>query len=132
MKQIVSALILSAAFLALAWGLRYAASIDMLSDETAKRAVMVLIGLGLAAYSNFTPKQIGRPGSPRAEALKQGLLRVSGWSMVLGGLAYAAIWAFAPIGIANPVAMAAVATALVVTLGYAIRTMAACRTIAAL
>lgn len=131
-RSILYALIFSAAFLALTAALGYAKTIGLLSDETVKRSVQVLIGLGLAAYSNFTPKQIGRAGSALAEAWKQRVLRVSGWAMVLAGLTYAALWAFAPLDFANTASMAVVGTAMIITLGYAIRAAAACRNIAAL
>ncbi|MCW3849335.1 hypothetical protein OF829_19015 [Sphingomonas sp. LB-2] len=127
MRSIASALVLAAAFLALSAGLRYAANIDLISDETMKRTVQVVIGLGLAIYSNFTPKQIGPQGSPAIEAWKQKMLRVAGWSMVLAGLTYAALWAFAPLGFAGTASVAVVVTAMVVSLGYAIRCIAACQ-----
>jgi len=130
-KSILWALILAAAFVAISAGLRYAAKIDMISDETVKRAIQVLIGLGLAVYSNFTPKQIGAPASPRIEAWRHKLLRVSGWSMVLAGLAYAGLWALAPLPVANLWSVVAVVTAMLVTIGYFIRFVIACRTVTA-
>ena len=131
-RSILYALIFSAAFLAIAAGLSYARTLGYLSDEFVKRTVQVLIGLGLAAWSNFTPKQIGSPGSPQAEAWKQRVLRVTGWSMALAGLAYAVLWAFAPMNVANIASVAVVATAMVITVGTAIRAAIACRSIAAL
>ena len=131
-RSILYALIFSAAFLAFTAALGYAKTLDYLSDETVRRTVQVTIGLGLAAYSNFTPKQIGAAGSPQAEALKQRLLRVTGWSMVIGGLAYAGLWAFAPLNFANVASVAVVLTALAISLAYAVRTVAACRNLAAL
>ncbi|MEZ0242519.1 MAG: ammonium transporter [Sphingomonas sp.] len=129
-RSIVYALVFGTAFLAVSAGLAQARTLGYLSDETVKRTVQVLIGLGLAAYSNFTPKQIGKPGSPMAEAWKQSVLRVSGWSMVLAGLAYAALWAFAPMDVANIASVAVVATAMVITMGTAIRAAIACRALA--
>lgn len=131
-RSILYALIFSAAFLAISAALGYARTQGLLSDEFVKRTVQALIGLGLAAYSNFTPKQIGSPGSPQAEAWKQRVLRVSGWSMVLAGLTYAALWAFAPLDFANIASVAVVLTAMVITVGTAIRAAMACRNIAAL
>ena len=131
-RSILYALIFSAAFLALTAALGYAKTQGLLSEEFVKRTVQVIIGLGLAAWSNFTPKQIGSPGSPQAEAWKQRLLRVTGWSMVLGGLAYAGLWAFAPLDFANTASVAVVLTALVISLSYAVRVSIACRKIAAL
>lgn len=130
MRSIVSALVIAAAFLAITAGLGYARTQGVLSDEFVKRTVQVMIGLGLAIYSNFTPKQIGAPGSPHAEAWKQHILRVTGWSMVFAGLAYAGLWAFAPMKIANTASVAVVLAAMAISIGTAIRAAIACRTLA--
>ena len=44
--------------------------------------------------------------------------RVAGWSMVLSGLVYAGLWAFAPIPVAATVGSGAVVAGVAVTLGY--------------
>jgi len=131
MRSIVSALVIAAAFLGISAALAYARTQGWLSDETVKRTVQVMIGLGLAIYSNFTPKQIGAAGSPAAEAWKQHVLRVTGWSMALAGLAYAALWAFAPMEVANIASIVVVVAAMVVTMGTVIRAAIACRTLSA-
>lgn len=53
---------------------------------------------------------------PRARARKS--TRVGGWSMVLSGLIYAGLWAFAPIPVAIVAGCGAVMTGIAVTLGY--------------
>jgi hypothetical protein len=126
-RSILYALIFAAAFIAISAGLAYLKNQGVLSDEFVKRTIQVMTGLILAVFSNFTPKQIGAPGSPLAEAWKQSVLRVTGWSMVLAGLTYAALWAFAPLGFANIASVVVVVTAMVVTLSYTIRAAAACR-----
>jgi hypothetical protein len=131
MRSISYALVVAAAFIAVSALLGYAKTQGMIADETMKRTVPVLTGLMLAGYSNFTPKQIGKPGSPAAEAWKQSVLRVTGWSMVGAGLAYAGLWAFAPMKIANIASVAVVMTAMVISVGTAIRAAIACRTLAA-
>lgn len=131
MRSIVYALAAGAVFVAVTLLLSYAKNHGFIEEETMKHSVQVLTGLMLAGYSNFTPKQIGRAGTPQQEAYKQRLLRVSGWSMVLAGLAYAGLWAFAPLDVANIASVAVVLTAMVITLGYAARTVAACRSLAA-
>jgi hypothetical protein len=129
MRSIVYALIVAAAFIAISAALGYAKTQGLIADETMKRTVQVLTGLMVAGYSNFTPKQIGKPGSPLAEAWKQRVLRVTGWSMVLAGLSYAALWAFAPLGFANIASVAVVVAAMAVTITYSIRATAACRSL---
>jgi hypothetical protein len=54
-------------------------------------------------------------------------VRFGGWSFTLAGLGYAGTWAFAPISVADEVATAMVALAMVIVLSYAGRTMLACR-----
>lgn len=127
-KRLAPALVLAAVFLAVATGLRFAAGQGMITDDLAQRAVQALIGLGLAAYANVMPKQIGGPRkSAEAETRSQAALRVGGWSMTLAGLVYAGLWAFAPREFADIAGMVVVAGAMVLTLGYAVWCFTACR-----
>ena len=126
-SRIVSALALAVLVLGAAAGLRYAETAGLLGPDMADRAMQVLVGLVLAAYANLMPKQLDRPrGSVRAEAWAQSVRRVGGWSMTLGGLAWAVIWAVAPMALTRPLAITAVATATAVTLGYALWTWRRC------
>lgn len=127
-RRLGFALALAGAILAVAAGLRYAETAGWLTADTARRAMQVMIGLGLAAYANVMPKQLGRPGaSARVAAGTQAALRVGGWSMTLAGLAYAGLWAFAPLPVADVASTVVVVAAMVVTLGYAVRAWATCR-----
>jgi hypothetical protein len=97
-------------------------------EDAAKRIVQVIVGLSLAAYANVMPKQLGRAKvSLRAETWAQATLRVGGWSLSLAGLAYAGLWALAPLPVADVAGAAIVALALVATLGFAVRSFLACR-----
>lgn len=127
-RRLTFALVLAAAMLALAAGLRYAETVGWLTGDAAHRAMQVLIGLGLAAYANVMPKQLGRASaSARVAAQTQAALRVGGWSMTLAGLAYAGLWAFAPLTVADIASMVVVIAAMGITLGYAARAWARCR-----
>lgn len=127
-RSIISALALAAFILAVAAGLGLAESAGLLGPDGARRSMQILIGLGLAAYANFLPKQIGRSRrSPRAEARAQAVLRIGGWSMTLAGLTYAGLWGLAPLPVADIASVAVVAAATAVTLGYAIWSFTACR-----
>lgn len=120
-KPIVVALVLGALILLASGGLRLAEEAAIVGADGARRAMQVLIGLVLAGYANFMPKQLKQmQESPRAESRAQSVLRVGGWLMVLAGLAYAALWAFAPLAIADGASMAVVAAALIATVGYAL------------
>ncbi len=128
LKRLGGAIALAISFLALAAALRYAGSQGFLGEETATRAVQVVIGLGLAAYANVMPKQLKGPRkSVEAETRAQAAQRVGGWSITLAGLMHAGLWAFAPLSFANPASMVVVAAAVIVTLGYAIWCFTACR-----
>ena len=127
-KRLGFAIALAILFLLTAAGLRYAASAGMLAEESATRIVMALTGLGLAAYANIMPKQLGRARrSPEAEARAQSALRFGGWALTLAGLAYAFLWAFAPMWIASAAAMTVLGAATLSTLVYMIWSFATCR-----
>ena len=117
--RIVSAVVLAVLVLGSAAGLRYAESAAMIGPDFADRAMQVVVGLVLAAYANVMPKQLGRfRGTPDREAIAQSVRRVGGLAMTIGGLAWAAIWALAPMALTRPLAITAVASATLVTLGY--------------
>lgn len=82
----------------------------IIDGDMAQRALGVVLGLMLVVYANFIPKQIAR-GNARAK-------RLIGWTFVLAYLAYAAIWAFAPMEYTLVGSLAAVAGALVFTVAY--------------
>jgi hypothetical protein len=105
----------------LAWGggivvLALAASFaraqGWLDHDTVLRLVIGVNGLMIAWWGNRMPKTV----VPSHQAHK--VARVGGWSMVLSGLVYAGVWAFAPIQTAVLVGCAAVAAGIAVTLGY--------------
>ena len=113
---------------AVAVGLRYAESTGMMEPEQVRRTMQVLIGLGFAAYANMMPKQLWRMGhSPRAEAWAQRGLRVGGWSLTLAALAYAGLWAFAPLAVADVGSKAVLASAAAITIGHALWSYMAAR-----
>lgn len=127
-KRFGSAIALAIAFLAAAVVLRYASAQGFIGEDVATRAVQVVIGLGLAAYANVMPKQLGGPRrSAEAESRAQAAQRVGGWSITLAGLSHAGLWAFAPLSFASPASMVVVGGAVIVTLGYAIWCFTACR-----
>jgi hypothetical protein len=128
LKRTSSALALAGLILATAAALSYAQRVDAIGADAARRIMQVMIGLGLAAYSNLMPKNVGRwPASMVAAASAQSALRVGGWSMTLAALTYAGLWAFAPIAVANIAGMAVVASAILITMGYGGWTIVACR-----
>ena len=127
-KRLGWALALAAFILGSAFALRYAEGAGMIGADGARRAMQVLIGLMLAGYANIMPKQLGAArASPRAEAAAQAALRTGGWSLTLAGVAYAGLWAFAPLEIADVAGLAVVAAATLLTAGYAVWAFTTCR-----
>jgi hypothetical protein len=89
-----------------------ARKLGFLEGDIAERLVIGLNGLMVAWYGNRMPKAF----VPNAQARRA--RRVGGWSMVLSGLAYAGLWAFAPMAVATVGGMLALLTGIAVTLGY--------------
>ena len=71
-------------------------------------------GLMIAWFGNRMPKAV----APSAYARQ--VARIGGWSMVLSGLVYAGLWAFAPIPVAITGGCVAVGAGIAVTLGYSL------------
>ena len=118
-KRIYSALGIAAFMLVTAAALRYAQGLDVISAEAARRANHTVIGLVLAVFGNFMPKDIARSRMSACASWRlQSPLRVGGWLFTLAGLVYAGFSAFAPIAIADTVAISVVAAATLVTAGY--------------
>ena len=126
-KRLGWAIALAAFILGSALALRYAEGAGMMSVDEVRRAMQALIGLMLAGYANLMPKQGRGFGSLTGQARAQTALRVGGWSLTLAGLAYAGLWAFAPLEIADTAGLAVVAAATVVTASYALWAFTACR-----
>jgi hypothetical protein len=83
-----------------------------------ERAFGVVLGLILAAYGNFMPKQLAPldNDTDHASGHKQSTLRFAGWVFVIIGLIHALIWIALPIAWANTAAMIDVAFGLTMVL----------------
>lgn len=81
-------------------------------DADMKLRVIAMNGLWMAWYGNRIPKAFV-PSSCARQAK-----RVIGWSLVLSGLVYAGMFAFAPISLAMTYGTAAVMAGIAVSLGY--------------
>ncbi len=128
LKRTSFAIAVAVLILGTAAALRYAQGLDLIGPDAAKRTMQVMIGLILAAYSNLMPKDVGRwRASALAMARAQSALRVGGWSMTLAGLAYAGLWAFAPLAFADVASIVVVASAMLITIGYGGWTLLTCR-----
>ncbi|HEY4144079.1 hypothetical protein [Pinirhizobacter sp.] len=127
-KQIVFSLKLAAVMLGGSLLLVLARKQGWVDAEHVLRANNVILGLALAAFSNATPKMLnGPPRSLHHATLAQAAGRVSGWTMTVAFLIWAALWAFAPREYATILSVAAVVASVVVSIGYAVWKSAACR-----
>jgi hypothetical protein len=89
-----------------------ARKLGYMDGETVTRVVIGLNGLMIAWQGNRLPKTfVPGAGARRAR-------RVAAWSLVLSGLVYAGLFAFAPIPVAVVGGVGAVAAGIAVTLGY--------------
>jgi hypothetical protein len=112
-NRITPSLALAGLLIAVSIGLAYLRRLGVVGAEAPARGAMVLTGILLAVYGNVIPKSVSR-SSAKGESFE----RVTGWATVLAGIAYAAIWAFAPIEIAAIASMGAVLIGFVTVLGY--------------
>lgn len=119
-KQIGFALKLAAAMVGSALLLTLARAQGWIDQDVVMRAYNVIMGLTLAVYANFLPKLMDgtTPRSIHEATLAQVVGRVTGWSMMLAFLIWAALWAFAPLSIARTGSIAAVILSVLVTLAF--------------
>lgn len=112
-KSLKPGLIMAAVQIGWALACVGAARLGWISYDMSLRLTMAVIGLVLVYQANAIPKDVaGR--STNYQAVK----RVAGWALVLGGLAYAAIWLFAPLEVAALGSMAAVIAAIIYIFSY--------------
>lgn len=127
-RRTLSAIGLAAFIIGVSAAAAYAKYLGLIGPDLTDRIVQVMVGLVLAGYANIMPKTLTPPrASAHAEALAQSVRRVGGLFMTLGGLAWAAIWAFAPMSFTIPLAIAAVGSATVITLGYGLWAWRRCK-----
>jgi hypothetical protein len=77
-----------------------------LSPDLSHRLLGVLMGAVVVIYANTVPKALAPLTQTRCDPIAaQAIRRFTGWSLVLGGTAYALAWAFAPLQIADALAV---------------------------
>ena len=111
-KDLVGSLGWAGAMFAVTLAAVVANKLGYIDRETVNRITFGAIGLMVAWYGNRIPKSFVRDASARQ------VQRVAGWSQVLSGLAYAGLWAFAPIQTATWYGTGVILTGVVVTFGY--------------
>jgi len=111
-KELVGSLAWGGGIVVVALVASAARKLGYVDGDTVTRVVIGLNGLMMAWYGNRMPKAF----VPSAQARQA--RRVAAWSLVLSGLVYAGLWAFAPIMTAVVGGCAAVVGGIAVTLGY--------------
>jgi hypothetical protein len=114
-KELTACLVWAGGMMALALGATFAHKLGYIDRDTVTRLVTGVFGLWMAWSGNRMPKAMVLVRVP-AEAGQA--RRVASWSLVLSGLVYAGLWAFAPIPVAATVGSGAVMAGVAVTLGY--------------
>ncbi len=112
-KELIAAAAWAAVMLTLAIGAKVAHQLGYIDRETVQRVVTAPIGLWMVWYGNRIPKMTFTRNAQARQAQ-----RVSAWSQVVSGLAFAALWAFAPLPVAIPGGVVAVVAGVAVTFGY--------------
>ncbi|MBC9032454.1 ammonium transporter [Sphingomonas sp. JC676] len=111
-KDLIGSFAWGGGIVAVALGMTAARQLGYVDSDTVTRVVIGLNGLMIAWYGNRMPKTF--VPSARARQAR----RVAAWSLVLSGLIYAGLWAFAPIPVAVIGGSGAVLAGIAVTLGY--------------
>ncbi len=116
-NPIARGLILAGLILLAAVALRLL-SPDYLRADLASRSMGALLGLVVVIYANAVPKTLSPWVELRCGArLEQAMRRFSGWTLTLGGMAYAAMWLFAPVEFANLAAAVSLGAAFLLVIG---------------
>lgn len=111
-RDLVGNLAWGAGIVILALAATLARKLGYMEGETVTRLVVGANGLMIAWMGNRMPKAFV------PSAIARQVRRVGGWSLVLSGLVYSAVWAFAPISVAVAVGTGAIVTGIAVTIGY--------------
>ena len=112
-KEILAGLICAGAMLLISAAAKLAHGRGLIDADVAQRAIG-LNGLLVAYLGNRVPKKLTRTACARQAK------RVSGWSMVLSGLLYAGLWAFAPVPVAMVYGTGALFAGVLFTLCYCV------------
>ena len=121
-KEAIGGLAWGVGIVILALGATYARKLGYIDGDTVTRLVIGANGLMIAWFGNGMPKAF----VPHAAARQ--IRRVAGWSLVISGLVYAGLWAFAPLPAATWGGCAAIAAGIAVTITYCLSLRAKAKT----
>lgn len=121
-KELIGSFAWGGGIILLALAATLARRLGYIDGDTVLRLVIGANGLMIAWFGNRMPKTFV-PSAWAREAR-----RVAAWSLVLSGLVYAGLWAFAPIPVAVAGGCGAVLLGIAVTIGYCLRLRAKAKT----
>jgi hypothetical protein len=127
-RHLTMGIAIAGLLIAIAAAAKFAEHAGVVGSEAAARTTQVIVSLVVAYMGNLMPKRNESWRSLEAESRIQSALRVGGWLFTLAGLASAGVWLLAPMALAGTVSTAILASATVVTMGYAAWCIAACFT----
>jgi hypothetical protein len=111
-REITGGIVWGGGIVALAIGATLAHRLGYIEADTVQRVIFCSIGLMVAGFGNRIPKAV--VASAHARRAK----RIAGWSMVISGLIYAGMWAFATFTVATWGGFGAILAGIAVTMGY--------------
>ena len=111
-KDLITDLSWGASILVVALAATWARQAGHVDADTVTRLVVGMNGLMVASFGNRMPKTFV------PDAFARRVRRVGGWSFVISGLIYTALFVFAPLQVAALGGSAAVVTGIAVTIGY--------------
>lgn len=114
-KDLRPGILWAGGLIALALAASLARRYGYLDQESVLRLVIGANGLMIAWFGNRMPKAV----APSACARQ--VTRFAGWSLVLSGLVYAALWVLAPIDTAITFGTIVLLAGMAATLGYCLR-----------
>jgi hypothetical protein len=121
-QEVLGSLALGVGIVVLALVATSARKLGYIDADTVTRVVTGANGLMIAWFGNRLPKAFVPSACARRAR------RVAGWSLVLSGLVFAVLWAFAPIPLAVAGGSAAVLAGIAVTVGYCLSLRAKAKT----
>lgn len=117
-RVLVRSAVMAGLMLAVALGAALLDATGFKDGMVQARAPGIVIGLMLVVIGNMVPKAVGPLAAKRCSpAQTQSLQRFTGWAFTLAGLAYTAVWIFAPVPQAENVSALVCAGAVLLVIG---------------
>ena len=121
--SVTSAVVFGALMMVIPLAMTLAHAYGVVDDpDGGRRATMIIFGAYFAAFGNTLPRMLPAVSSMQCNGARvQAFQRLAGWTWVLCGLGFATAWLVLPIDAAEPLSLALVAAAMIVTIVQALR-----------